>query len=215
MSTPPSPHTPSRRSLWVLIGTCCALLAVGALTLWAGWLSFDTIPAAQAPASEPRPEAAQSHPSADQQSNAAQSASSNADAQDTATPEIPTALDTAFTRMSQVLAAPQDAPDASDILADNALEELNAARSEWEFLGYRQEGDPTISDIQVTQPTDDATRRQALVCVDFSSVQIIAEDGSPIIDDDAPTRSRLLVDLELIDGTWKVTNQSFPDDPEC
>ena len=129
---------------------------------------------------------------------------------------IPTdAIDHAFTRSAEVLAAPADAIDPSDSLASTALQELQATAEEWNLLGYIQEGKPVISDVQVVKVGEGETTMQVMVCVDSSNVRVLNENGTEVSDDHAPTRSRSLFELEFIDGKWKVTHQSFPEDPEC
>lgn len=129
---------------------------------------------------------------------------------------IPTdSVEQALTRTSEVLAAPADAIEPGDALASTALEDLQATAEEWGLLGYRQEGREVISDVQVLSVSDTGETMEVMACVDSSDVRVLDENGKEVADEQSPPRSRSIFELQFIDGKWKVTNQSFPEDPEC
>lgn len=194
-----------------------ALCATLAFLLAAGMVLFrsgESTQAESAPSGADRPESADSAQSAQSADGAplahAQKNTASIDV------TIPTdAIDHAFSRTAEVLAAPADTFDPGDSLANTALEDLQATAEEWNLLGYTQEGKPEVSDVQVLKVGDTGTTMQVLACVDSSNVRVLDENGSEVSDEQAPTRSRFLFDLEFIDGKWKVTHQSFPENPEC
>lgn len=129
---------------------------------------------------------------------------------------IPTdTVEQALARISEVLAAPEDDVEPGDALANTALEELHATAEEWGLLGYRQEGRTVLSDVQVLRVSDTGESMEVLACVDSGDIRILDENGKEVADEQAPARSRSVFELRFIDGKWKVTNQSFPEDPEC
>lgn len=129
---------------------------------------------------------------------------------------IPTdSVEQALARTSEVLAAPTDAFEPGDALASTALEDLQATAEEWGLLGYRQEGQGVVSDVQVLTVGDTGETMEVLACIDSSDVRVLDENGKEVADEQAPARSRSIFELTFIDGKWKVTNQSFPEDPEC
>ncbi len=195
-----------------------ALCATLAFLLAAGVVFLRSHTANQSEEPTPHANAAQSAQSA-QSTQSAQSAAPAGQPQKNTAPidvTIPIdAIDHAFARSAEVLAAPADTIDPSDSLANTALEDLQATAEEWNLLGYTQEGTPVISDVQVLKVSETGTTMQVLACVDSSTVRVLDENGAEVSDDQAPTRSRSLFDLEFIDGKWKVTHQSFPENPEC
>lgn len=129
---------------------------------------------------------------------------------------IPTdTVEQALAHSSEVLAAPEDAIEPGNALASTALEDLQATAEEWGLLGYRQEGQAVLSDVTVLNVSDTGETMEVLACVDSSNVRVVDENGKEVSDEQAPARSRSIFELQFIEGKWKVTNQSFPEDPEC
>lgn len=197
----------------VFVAVCAAL----ALALAAGIVFFRSHDADESSAGDTAPLKASTPQSA-------QSAQSSGPAQ-TSSPSVNTspidvtiptdAVDQALTRTSEVLAAPENTFEPGDALASTALEDLQATAEEWGLLGYRQEGKAVLSDVQVLTLSDTGEKMEVIACVDSSDVRIMDENGKEVADDQAPARSRSIFELQFLDGKWKVTNQSFPEDPEC
>lgn len=157
----------------------------------------------------------------DGESTAADASSSEMSAQkaeelakiDTAEPQA--AIERSLERAAQALAAPQNQVDASDAMAQNALVDLQATIDEWEVLGYRQEGQAKVTQLRVLAHDPATKTMRVMACVDSSETRVIDESGREVSNEDAPARSQIIYDLLDVDGQWKVTHLTFPEDPEC
>lgn len=111
---------------------------------------------------------------------------------------------------------PEAALDMSALLTGVALEDFENQRQEWAVTKLHQVGKAKIVST-VIEPTDDPTAVVARVCVDSSAVEV-RDENDAVVNSDIPRdeqRSLMLTTFRLEDGTWKLAERSFPDDPHC
>lgn len=111
---------------------------------------------------------------------------------------------------------PEAALDMSALLTGVALEDFENQREEWAVTQLHQVGDAEIVSTEI-EATDDPAAVVARVCVDSSAVDVEDQNGT-VVNADIPRdelRSLMLTTFRLEDGTWKLAEQSFPDDPRC
>ncbi|GAB2501501.1 hypothetical protein CATRI_02060 [Corynebacterium atrinae] len=111
---------------------------------------------------------------------------------------------------------PEAALDMSALLTGVALEDFENQRQEWAVTELHQVGRAEIVSTDI-EPTDDPTAVVARVCVDSSGVEVRDENDN-VVNADIPReeqRSLMLTTFRLEDGTWKMAERAFPDDPRC
>ena len=162
---------------------------------------------ASAPPSSMTPSAS-AHPSA----NAPTPSPTDAASQDVEAQEVAThALDA----VAQAMASPQTTPDLSGVLTGAYLEAFNIQREEWENNQWTQSGSPTISNVKVLENTDNGTRLVTQMCVDSSTVKVLDENGVDVRSTTDAQRTLNIFTFVLENGTWRLSDQSFPEDPNC
>ena len=94
------------------------------------------------------------------------------------------------------------------------LEQITLQLDEWVELGWRQEGSPEVTEVTILEETDEGSLL-ITACIDSSKVRILSDSGTDQRGAGTPDRS--LNTFTLIPGAegWLVSEQSFPDDPEC
>jgi len=118
-------------------------------------------------------------------------------------------LATAKTPAADELEALAVGPAQGAILADAA---------EFESNGWRQEGAPTVAELEVVKFDGSASPQRMTVnaCVDSSKVKVITAEGAVIRQGTASSRSLNVLSLvKAGSGGWLVEEVSFPDDPTC
>ena len=121
----------------------------------------------------------------------------------------------AMAGMSDALAAPRDAGAALDrgLVAGAAREALLAQATEYADNGWTVSGEPRILRMAVHATAGDDLRVRA--CVDQSKVVVTDRDGNPLPPGSAGTRTWMIFHLAPAGSGWRVTDQTFPDDPDC
>ncbi|WP_026460549.1 hypothetical protein [Schaalia suimastitidis] len=127
--------------------------------------------------------------------------------------EATAVLTGAFDAISADLATPETASQASSHLGGNALESHQALVEQWSNEGLHQEGKPSLVQADLIEGGD--SRQLWSVCVDTSQVRVLDENGVPMAAPEMPQRTRFVVTLEKLDGTWKLTDETFAEDPQC
>lgn len=128
----------------------------------------------------------------------------------------PTYVSEVFQLTWTSLGDPEAPIDLSQILTDSALEEIDNQRTEWSVNNWRQEGLPTIVSTEI-EPGETPETAIAKVCVDSTPVKVLDENSVELNEETAPeaNRSLMIAIFAQNEGTWKLADQKFPDDPTC
>ena len=135
------------------------------------------------------------------------------EAQPPSSEEATAVLTGAFDAISADLATPETASQASSHLGGSALESHQALIEQWSNEGLHQEGKPSLVQADLVEGGDE--RQIWSVCVDTSQVRVLDENGVPLAAPEMSQRTRFVVTLEKLDGTWKLTDETFSEDPQC
>lgn len=113
--------------------------------------------------------------------------------------------------------APAQPLPLDEVATGPALEDLEIGVRELEEGGLSQIGAPTVVSAVVAESALDASpaTATALVCLDYSTVDVVTASGVSVKDPNAPQRVPTLLEFVQQDGRWLVTNRTFPDDPTC
>jgi len=133
------------------------------------------------------------------------------------------ALDVIETALTAPFATVGTAADLQELLKNIAVdayaEELEAQWQELISQGWTISGTPTLVTAEVTSLDADAQVPHATVtaCVDSSEVVISDAAGDRIGDPAAmtPRALHLFALLQGEDGVWRISEHSFPNDPNC
>lgn len=107
--------------------------------------------------------------------------------------------------------------DFSSIATGAALEDLKVSAQEKAEDGIVQVGSPklikaTVTDLKERAKPPTATVR---VCLDYSTVDVQAPDGTSVKNRKAPQRVASILVLHEVDGHWLVAKRTFPSKPSC
>jgi hypothetical protein len=132
--------------------------------------------------------------------------------------EVSTAVDTvgrAMAGMNSALAAPGDAGAVLDghLVAGAAREALLAQAAEYADNGWTVSGAPRIVRMVVHKAAGGGLQVRA--CVDQSAVVVKDRDGHKLPPGSAGSRTWMIFLLGRAGDGWQVTDQTFPDDPDC
>ena len=121
----------------------------------------------------------------------------------------------AMAGMNSALAAPRDAGAVLDrsLVAGAAREALLAQATEYADNGWTVSGEPRIVRMAVHAAGGDDLRVRA--CVDQSAVVVTDRDGNELPPGSAGSRTWMIFDLAPAGAGWQVTDQTFPNDPDC
>ena len=145
----------------------------------------------------------------------------------TAAPGVPSSLkqqargstDTYLDAVSSALAAPSRGSGrlrGTDALTGSALAQVRNQSAELADLGQRVVGRPRVLSSVVTSRTTSPPRMTVAVCLDNSRVRVVGTDGRTVRQPASVKRPTLnILSLAQQGGTWVVTGQTFPDDPDC
>lgn len=116
---------------------------------------------------------------------------------------------------SSALEDPSVPTDLANVLDGAALEEAEALRVEYNNSGLRQEGQPEV--LSAREVENDGETKVMEVCVDNSNVRTLDENGNQVNPElsGEEARAKMLLTFTDVDGTWKLSNTSFPNDPSC
>lgn len=108
---------------------------------------------------------------------------------------------------------PEQAPDMSPVLTGAALEEYNVSVAQMVAEGTRQEGSAQVAAVEVLESSTEQLKVQ--VCVDSSAVRTFTTDGAELTNPDAPKRSAMLLTFLREGEGWRMSQSSFPENPDC
>ena len=83
--------------------------------------------------------------------------------------------------------------------------------------GIVQKGEPKLVSATVTKRNDkaDPPTMTVRVCLDYSSVELHAPDGTSVKDGNAAQRAASILVLSRVEGRWLVSMRTFPANPNC
>lgn len=144
------------------------------------------------------------------------SATSPAPSPPPAKPETLTVrVEEALDRAGRILAKDPDAPSLDDVAAGAFKTMIELQRQEWEDLGWRQVGQPTVEQVKLVGKPKKNGSITVSTCVDSTNVRVLDENGRDMRGRGTPARSRNIFTLEPIGGRWVVSDQTFPKNPAC
>ncbi|MBT0992904.1 hypothetical protein KIN34_01180 [Cellulomonas sp. DKR-3] len=113
--------------------------------------------------------------------------------------------------------SPDDDTDLDSVATGVALSDLAAEAADLAERGVTQEGRPVVVSATVTEVDMAGKPPTAVValCLDYADVDLVAEDGTSMVDPSASTRAASILELVQQDGAWLVSRRTFPDDPSC
>lgn len=120
----------------------------------------------------------------------------------------------ALTRTAAALSDPGNPADLSGVLTDGELDSYEAQADEFASTGVHQNGAPTIENPGIVGVSDDGATVSVQACVDSSSVHVLDDQGTDL-HASQPKRSLTIFMLTNSNGSWKISGESFPDDPTC
>lgn len=134
--------------------------------------------------------------------------------------EAAVVVDTAITApLTEADTADALATDLADVAVDGYASELEAQWLELTSQGWSVTGTPTIASTDVTDvdSSADPVTAQVLACIDSSGVAIVDADGEPVGNRSAamPRALHSFTMIQDADGTWRISDHSFPDNPSC
>ena len=100
------------------------------------------------------------------------------------------------------------------VLTDGELDSYEAQADEFASTGVHQNGAPTIENPGIVGVSDDGATVSVQACVDSSSVHVLDDQGTDL-HASQPKRSLTIFMLTNSNGSWKISGESFPDDPTC
>lgn len=109
------------------------------------------------------------------------------------------------------------AVDFRDVATGAALDDLRVNATAMVENGQLQIGSPKVVSATVTEIDTSGTppTATALICLDYSEVDVKATDGTSVKDSSAAQRVQSVLTLNEIGGHWLVTKRTFPDNPTC
>ena len=133
-------------------------------------------------------------------------------------PDVTAAVDTvgrAMAGIDAVLATPAAAGTLldDDVLVGAAREALLSQATEYADNGWTVRGKPRIVRMVVHHAA--AGGLQVRACVDQSAVQVVDRTGRALPPGAATPRTWMIYRLAPAGDGWQVTDQTFPDDPDC
>ena len=131
--------------------------------------------------------------------------------------EVSAAVDTvgrAMAGMNSALAAPRDAGSVLDpgLVAGAARAAVLAQATEYADYGWTVSGEPRIVRMAVHRVPGGL---QVRACVDQSAVVVTDRDGHRLPPGSAGSRTSMIFALAPAGAGWQVTDQTFPNDPDC
>jgi len=124
------------------------------------------------------------------------------------------AVGEAMAGINQALVAPDKAASTlrDDLVAGAAREAVLAQAAEYADNGWQVSGEPRIVRM-VVRPRGDLLRVRA--CVDQSDVVVTDATGKKLPRGAQGDRTWMVLTLSPVDKGWRVTDQTFPDHPDC
>lgn len=151
-------------------------------------------------------------------------ATADASAHETAGSKVPmtdevasVALSGAFEDEADLLESEVSVESAPSSVTGPYAEALEARLAEFEDMGWTQVGSPTIESLEILEehPGEEPPYVVVLACVDSSEVDIIDAQGNSLRNEGTPTRTANVYTLVQEDGTWTISEATFPEDPDC
>ena len=100
-------------------------------------------------------------------------------------------------------------------VTDHALAQLVNQATEYAANGWRVTGRPRVLSTTVVGRTRTPSTLTVDVCVDNSTVKVVDKRGVAVPGPASPARTRNLLTLVPRDGSWVISDQGFPDNPDC
>ncbi|RNE67371.1 hypothetical protein [Cryobacterium tepidiphilum] len=218
-NTPGTGRGGPRRWLYPVVLAVAVATAVGGLA-WTAFPGADTRLAAAAPAPTTPAAASTATPTAPAAKNSATAKPAPATPAP-GTPGVPLDNTHAKASLHGFLGAVATVDNVSDVkkqlspVATGAiLEELGNEHLELDSNGWTQHGQSVVDSVKVLHTT--ATTATVQACIDSSAVTILDNKGNPIGTPDTNRRALNIYTLtQGTDGTWQVTDRTFPDNPTC
>lgn len=112
---------------------------------------------------------------------------------------------------------PKKAIDFSKVAVGDALQDFQVNALEAREDGLVQVGSPTLVKATVSKVDESADPPSATVrvCLDYSSVDVQAPDGTSMKNKDAPQRVLSIMSMQQVDGRWMVARRTFPAKATC
>jgi hypothetical protein len=102
----------------------------------------------------------------------------------------------------------------SNVATGAIVEELGNEQLELDSNGWTQTGQSVVDSVKVLRTTGHGATVQA--CIDSSAVELLDSKGKPIGTPSADRRALNIYTLvQNADGSWRVTDRTFPDNPSC
>lgn len=129
--------------------------------------------------------------------------------------ELTARVEEALDTVGKILAMDPSAPSLDTVSTGAFKTMIELQRQEWEDLGWRQEGQPTVDQVKLVGKPDKDGSITVSACVDSTNVRVLDENGKDMRGRGTPARSRNIFTLRPIDGQWVVSDQTFAKNPDC
>ncbi|SIT84256.1 hypothetical protein [Microbacterium sp. RU33B] len=119
--------------------------------------------------------------------------------------------------LNQALTDPTVPVDLSMVADGVALADFRDEVEQTAMEGWRIEGETVLISALVVSRTPDSDPPSMVVdvCLDRSGVTVLDTQGMAVPNAMSPTRVLTRWTMSLLDGSWKATNRTFTDEPEC
>ncbi|MFJ3031532.1 hypothetical protein ACIP5Z_05175 [Rothia terrae] len=121
-------------------------------------------------------------------------------------------IDTGYGQLSQ-----ETEDKINEVSMGNAADSYKASALEFGINGWSQEGQSSIVGEPKVTDTDyqDKPAKLLEVCLDSSNVKVKDAAGNLMVKNKSQQRSLNIFTLIQDGGSWKIANQTFPNNPDC
>lgn len=118
------------------------------------------------------------------------------------------ASDTAYQRPDEAL------DDVENYATEAMVNEVSSAVMELQWHSMRQRGRVTVGKVDVRSAAP--TSVELAACLNAAGVAVVDKSGADLRGGQRPAaRSLHYYTVDLVEGSWKVSSHSFPNDPDC